>query len=321
MKTPLALCALCLAFPLGLSATTLTVNQPLEQSLIDAQTLSIQSTPQVGEGAVLVLKAEVAFTLPDESPDYADVIGEKLALAVDTDGTVLIADGATQSWVKSSVVAQADTPVSVYAEGKLQAGVLVFAVTLDDTAPITVRAPASGAKLNAIELAGEGVVEEGLTLALVDTAIIPGSAEAPQEAALVNKYVTWVNDAGKGGKMPEDATSEEIADAFAMNAGSATSVEITALDIVNKTLTLRATAAADDGSAETVLLTQINGKLYLLCATDLTAEPTVTEISLQDGSASVQNSDGDTLTILLPESEATFFKAAVSLRQPEAETL
>lgn len=317
-------CTLLGALPLC-AATELTVNKPLETTLIDAQTVTILETPKVAIGMVPVLTANILFTLPDETPSYDDVASEKLAIAVDTDGTILIADGATKDWVESTTVATTDEAVAVRAEGFIQDDKLYFKVTLNGADPIIVCSPSSNiatlatsetaATLSTIELAGEGTVSE-LTLAVVDTAIIPGSETQDQDATLVSKYVTWLNDTTKGAQLPEGETCEAIANAFAMNVGGTPTLTVTALDPVAKTITLKATYALENAEAIAAPLDEINGKLYFFYADSLTGTPTVDVVSLE----TLTVNDDDTFTLPLPEG-ATFVKAAVSLETPAAESL
>ena len=317
MKQKTLLYSLLLTLPLC-AATQITVNRPLTETLTNAQVVSIVDASEIKAGSVVLLTTAITFTLPDETPLYEEVKAEKLALAADTDGTILIADGTTQNWVTSSVVATADTAINVSAKGYLNNGVLTFDVTLNNEAPITVTAPSSGTMLSAVELSGEGSAED-LTLALVDTAMIPGDATSRQDPALISKYITWLNDAAKGGAMASDATSAEIADAFAMNVCGTPTLEIIAIDTINHTLTVRGTTT-DGTSSTSVPLKEINGRLYLVYSSTLNGVAKTLEAVIQDGVVTLSTETAETLTLELPE-EARFVKALIALDEPTATLL
>ena len=292
-----------------LAAVELTVNKPLEGALTDAQLVSIVGTPTVAEGAVSVLTATVLFTIPSETPAYEDAANEKLALAVDKDGYILIANGKTKSWTKTSVTTNEKDPIAVYAEGRLNdTGALVFTVKLNGGTAYEVTSPVSGGDLNFVETVGDGEVS-ALSLALVDTTIIPGDADAKQDPALVQKYVTWLNDATKGGAMSDAASAEQLADAFAMNVGGMPALDIVAVDPVAGTVTLKGSSTVGS-TTNTVSLKAINGKIYLSWSESLSGEVTVSEASIVGG-------DANEITVQLPDA-ARFVKAAVALEAPEA---
>lgn len=316
MKTSALLCGLMATFALC-AETTITVNNPLTDKLTDAQTITVKQSPTITEDAVLVVKTKINFTIPDETPAYDDVKDEKLALAADTDGSILVADG--DGWYKTSVTVEDGKPVSVAAEGYLKDGKLTFDVKLNDGETVTVVAPATGDKLTAVELVGEGSVN-GITLALVDTSIIPAAggtgdgATDRQDPALIEKYIAWLNDAAKGGAMAEGADAATMANAFAMNTAGKPSLTITAVDPEAGTITVKGeTTLSEDADPTAVQLGTINGKLYLLSAESLTAKPTLTEVD-------VKVADGDTITLQLPKG-ARFNKVTVDLVEPAAETL
>lgn len=292
----------------SLMATELTVNKPLEGSLVDAQLVPIAGKTTVAEGAVSVLTATVLFTIPSETPAYEDAANEKLALAVNSEGSILIANGKTQSWTVTSVKTNEKDPIAVYAEGRLIDGALVFTVKLNNGTAYEVTSPVSGGDLNYVETVGDGEVS-ALSLALVDTTIIPGDADAKQDPALVQKYVAWLNDATKGGAMSDAASAEQLADAFAMNVGGMPALDIVAVDPVTGTVTLKGSSTVGS-TTNTVSLKAINGKIYLSWSESLSGEVTVSEASIISG-------DANEITVRLPNA-ARFVKAAVALEAPEA---
>lgn len=295
-----------------LAAVELTVNKPLEQSLTDAQVVTISGKPSVTAGAVSVLTANVLFTIPSETPAYEDATNEKLALAVDSEGYILIANGETKSWTKTSVTTNEKDPIAVYAEGRLNdTGALVFTVTLNGGTAYEVTSPVSGGDLNFVETVGDGEVS-ALSLALVDTTIIPGDADAKQDPALVQKYVSWLNDATKGGAMSDAASAEQLADAFAMNVGGMPALDIVAVDPVAGTVTLKGSSTVGS-TTNTVSLKAINGKIYLSWSESLSGEVTVSEASIVGG-------DANEITVQLPDA-ARFVKAAVALEAPTETSL
>ena len=303
------MCVSACLWMLSLMATELTVNKPLEGSLTDAQLVSIAGKPTVAEGAVSVLTANVLFTIPSETPAYEDAANEKLALAVNSEGYILIANGQTKSWTVTSVKTNEKDPIAVYAEGRLNDdGALVFTVKLNNGTAYEVTSPVSGGDLNYVETVGDGEVS-ALSLALVDTTIIPGGADAKQDPALVQKYVSWLNDATKGGTMSDAASAEQLADAFAMNVGGMPALDIVAVDPVAGTVTLKGSSTVGT-TTNTVSLQAINGKIYLSWSESLSGEVTVSEATIVGG-------DANEITVQLPDA-ARFVKAAVALEAPEA---
>ncbi|MBR5587839.1 MAG: hypothetical protein IKW23_03200 [Kiritimatiellae bacterium] len=313
MKTSALLCGLMATFALC-AETMITVNNPLTDKLTDAQTITVKQSPTITEDAVLVVKTKISFTIPDESPAYADVTAEKLALAVDTNGTVLIADGKTQKWVASDVVVTADDVVEVEAKGYLKDNKLTFDVKLNDKDPITVTAPATTTSLSAVELVGEGSVD-GITLALVDTAVLPGGGNGEGvpalDNALVQAYMTWVTKVLQG-KMPGAALPEGVnpEDAFVMNVAGKPELKIEHVDPVNGTITLVGKSTADDNTT-TVSLENINGEIYISWTESLSGEVTVTEASVKERST-------EKFILNWPAPEARVIKAAVSREAPVA---
>lgn len=292
-------------------ATELTVNKPLEGALTDAQLVPIAGKTTVAEGAVSVLTANVLFTIPSETPAYEDAANEKLALAVNSEGYILIANGEKKSWTKTTVKTNEKDPIAVYAEGRLIGDALVFTVKLNNGTAYEVTSPVSGGDLNYVETVGDGEVS-ALSLALVDTTIIPGDADAKQDPALVQKYVSWLNDETKGGAMSDDASTELLADAFAMNVGGMPALDIVAVDPVAGTVTLKGSSTVGT-TTNTVSLQAINGKIYLSWSESLSGEVTVSEASIVGG-------DANEITVQLPDA-ARFVKAAVALEAPTETSL
>lgn len=313
MKTSALLCGLMATFALC-AETTITVNNPLTDTLTDAQTITVNQSPTITEDAVLVVKTKITFTIPDESPAYADVTAEKLALAVDTDGTVLIADGATQKWVTSKVVVTEDDSVEVEAKGYLKDNKLTFDVKLNNEDPITVTAPATTTSLSAVELVGEGSVD-GITLALVDTAVLPGGGNgegAPiLDSNFVQAYMAWVTNVLQG-KMPGAALPEGVnpEDAFVMNVAGKPELKIEHVDPVKGTITLVGKSSVGDNTT-TVSLENINGKIYISWTESLSGDVTVTEASVKERST-------EKFILNWPNDKARFIKAAVSREAPVA---
>lgn len=323
MKTVALFCSIL--FAVASMASTLTVNTPYASAIENSKKVSISGTPTVAAAAVTVLSAEVVFTIPDEQPSYDDddVKTAKLAFAVDSNtGTILIADAAANNgaggWEATTVQTDEETPIAITAEGKVVDGRLHFSVSLNDsTTKYEVVSPASDTKLSAVETVGEGDVKAGMTLALVDTAIVPGSADAPQTPEMVINYVEWLNADGKG-KAMTGASKAELADAFAMNAGGTPALQIVDLNVAEKTITVKGTYATASNSVVNVDMGTIHGTLYVSYATDLSDAPTVVarEIDVESSDTSLATIDlGD----ILPD-DAAFVKATVALSAPVATT-
>ncbi len=304
-------------------AADLTVNKPYEGTVENAATLSIAPSPTVAtDTTIVVLSAKVLFTIPSESPAYDEAVkAEKLALAVDTDGAILIADASQNSgaggWLKTAVTTDEETPISVTAEGKMQkGGKLVFSVKVGSET-YSVTSPASDAQLATLETMGEGAVSE-LSLALVDTAVLP-SGETSISSDLVNAYMAWVTNVLQG-KMPVDALPNGVdaADAFAMNVAGQPALQIVAVDPIGRTVTLQGLnilSSGENSETNVVQLDQINGKIYLAYSDKLDGEVEVSAVSNED----IKLKDDGTVVVTLPE-DARFVKAAISLEAPQ-ETL
>lgn len=321
MKTMSLFAGLLMAGSVALAAD-LTVNKPYEGTVENAATLSIAPSPTtVATDTIVVLSAKVLFTIPSESPAYDEAVkAEKLALAVDTDGAILIADASQNSdaggWLKTAVTTDEETPITVTAEGKVQGGKLVFSVKVG-SATYSVTSPASDAQLATLETMGEGAVSE-LSLALVDTAVLP-SGETSVSSDLVNAYMAWVTNVLQG-NMPGDALPNGVdaADAFAMNVAGQPALQIVAVDPIGRTVTLQGLnilRSGENSETNVVQLDQINGKIYLAYSDKLDGEVEVSAVSNED----IELKNDGTVVVTLPE-DARFVKAAISLEAPQ-ETL
>ena len=309
-------------------AATLALNTPCEEvikSEDSTQTVVLASEATVSKKATMVFSAQLVFTWPSVKPTYDSTA--KLAIAADKTGELLVADGASGGWKGSGYIATEGSAVDVRAVGKLnEAGVLCFEVTFaspfataDAPGEATARSvevvsPASGATLQAVDFTGEGTAS-GLTLALVNTAILPESSDGKQDDQLVSKYVEWANGTGSA---LADASEAEQQDAFAMNVGSKPSLVITAIDPIARTITVKGLAAAtgaqaaETGSADqTVDLTRINGVLTIRSQETLGGATTVQRVALSAGT-------GELVRVTFPEG-ANFVQAAVTVAPP-AET-
>ena len=155
-------------------------------------------------------------------------------------------------------------------------------------------------------------------------AILPAPDGGTQDAGLVSDYVTWLNDADKGGAMPEGSSNDELSDAFAMNVGGTPSLAITAITppaegqagsitVAGSYVPASADGTATQAEAQPAPLNAINGTLYITYASELGGKATMQEVEITAG-------DGETKTIELPEG-AIFVKARVALTQPTDTTL
>ncbi|MGN1324893.1 MAG: hypothetical protein ACI4YA_00900 [Candidatus Spyradenecus sp.] len=289
----------------------------------DEATLTIDGEPSVGSATTMVLTAQLTFTLPSESPDYdTEVQAAKLAITADTDGAILVADGTTGAWVPSGYTVADGGSVQMRAEGTLNSeNKLAFKVTFSPVVAavnsavdpatvktVTVVSPAAEAILSKFAFSGEGETA-ALTLALVDTAILPPAAEGTTQAPeMVEKYVEWLNDEAKGGALAADASDGDKQDAFAMNAGGVPSLTITAIDPAAGTITVAGSYTAAGGEA-TVDLKAINGVLTIASRESLGGAETIQTVNVTAAA------DGSAVVIPYPE-KARFVKAAVSVNPP-----
>ncbi|MGN0856396.1 MAG: hypothetical protein ACI4QJ_03240 [Candidatus Spyradenecus sp.] len=289
--------------------------------------LTISGSPSIQAGTTLLLTAQMTFTLPTESPAYDDEVrASKLAITADTDGTLLVADGNTSDWVRSGYTVADGGSVMMRAEGKLNdESKLAFKVTFSPIAAansavdpaavktVSVVSPASATTLSGFTFTGEGETS-ALTLGLVDTAILPPTAEgSTQDSAQVEKYIAWANEAGSAVANDTSLTDGEKQNAFAMNAGGTPSLTITAIDPTAGTITVKGSYTTDpEGTSETpVDLKTINGVLTIASRESLGGTETIRTVNVTAAA------DGKAVVIPLPE-DARFVKAAVSVNPPAA---
>lgn len=288
-----------------------------------ASELAISPAPSVGSATTMVLTAQLTFTLPSESPAYdAEVQASKLAITADTDGTILVADGTTSAWVPSGYTVADGGSVQMRAEGKLnEDGKLAFTVTFSPVVAaansavdpatvktVTVVSPTAATTLSKFAFSGEGETA-ALTLALVDTAILPPATEGTtQDPEMVEKYVAWANEAGSALANDSAVESSVKQDAFAMNAGGVPSLTIKAIDPAAGTITVAGSYTAAEGEA-TVDLRAINGVLTIASRESLGGEETIQTVNVTAAA------DGSAVVIPYPEN-ARFVKAAVSVNPP-----
>lgn len=319
MKTTLlttALLAAAAAF-----AETLKVNQTLEGLLTNADdtttTVTITDASAIAEGATTVLEATLSFTLPSADPVFSETVtsDDRLVIAAKADGTGLLVSDA-EGWASLGVSVSENTPVAVRAEATLAAdGTSVqYRVTAGGTS-VTVKRPNAAAP-EAIALEGVGSAS-ALALKQVSTAVLPPAPEGSvQDAALVDRYVAWENDATKGGALDANATDAERQNAFAMNVGGTPKLEIVAIDTANRTVTVKGsyTVAAAGGTqtlAEptTADLTAINGVLTVTAQDTLSGAKTTYKVDVTAG-------DGELVKVPFPNETARFVKATVDVYAP-----
>ena len=321
MKHLLSALAFCAALPVCAQSYDLTVNAPAtSDKLEDAQELSI-SPVSVDGGMTVLFDATMTFTLPSEELD-APSMEDKISIAVDKDGNVVVSNGST--WEKSGVMVKDSESKHVKIATVQKDGKLAFDVTIDDKT-VTVAPTADGTEFSTLAFEGEGSVTN-VAVAAVPTAIIPSASGegGSQDAALVSKYVTWLNDADKGGAMPEGASDTALSDAFAMNVGGTPSLAITAITppaegqagsitVAGSYVPASADGTAVQAEAQPAPLDAINGTLYITYASELGGKATTQEVEITAG-------DGKTETIELPKG-AIFVKARVALTPPTDTTL
>lgn len=316
MRRTMTFLGLCAALPL--CAATLQVNAPAtEATLENDQELTLSEQVSVREGETAVFSARLTMTLPSEAVNREEELEDNFALTADSDGQVLVY---ALGWdpVEGLTVAEGDTLDVRVAVSRRAAGVR-YDVRLrknDDASQVwNVGIDLEGegeagpdATFTAVALAGEGKAT-GLAAASVRTGILPPTEDGSQDAELVGKYVTWLNDSGKGGAMG-DADDAALSDAFAMNVGGTPSLTVTAIDPGAGTLTVRGGyVPAAGGEEQPAPLNAINGTLYVTYSGTLGGEAATQE-------ADVSLYDGQEATVKLPEG-AVFIKARVSLAKPK----
>ena len=317
MKHLVSALALCAALPVCAQATyDLVVNAPaIKDTLEDKQELSISPVVTVEGGMTVLLDAKMTFTRPTEELD-APSAEDKISIAVTPEGMIVVSDGTT--WEDSGVTV-ADNESKHVKIATVQGGdSLSFDVTIDGMAePLRVAATDTGTSFGTLAFEGDGSVT-GLAVAAVPTAILPAPEGGAQDPEVVAKYTTWLNDADKGGAMPEGSSETELSDAFAMNVGGKPSLTITAITPPEGdtpgSITVAGSYTALQAEAEPAPLNAINGTLYVTYASELGGKPT-TEAAVE-----ISAGDGETKTVTLPKG-AVFVKARVALTQPTDTTL
>lgn len=303
MKHLLSALAFCAALPVCAQSYDLTVNAPAtSETLKDAQTLSI-SPVSVEGGMTVLLDATMTFTLPSEELE-APSAEDKISIAVTPQGHIVVSDGDT--WEDSGVTVEEGGSAKVRIVAAQKESGLTFDVCVGEMEqPLTVAASGQDTSFRELAFEGEGSVT-GVAVAAVPTGILPPSKDGSQDAELVGKYVTWLNDPDKGGVMG-DVDDVALSDAFAMNVGGKPSLTITDIDVSARTITVSGSYAKGEGE-EAVDMGAINGTIYLTYASELggQAKTAKAEVSVQHDKTAVVN---------LPDG-AVFVKARVALVAP-----
>lgn len=329
MKHLLPALALCAALPVcaqetSTSTSTLTVNaSPTETAQKDDHTFTFEGpeSVEVAGGMAVLLDATMTFTLPSEELE-APSAEDKISIAVTPSGNIVVSNGT--AWEETGVTVEEGGSAKVRIVAAQKESGLTFDVCVGEMEqPLTVAASVQGTSFSELAFEGEGSVT-GVAVAAVPTGILPPSADGAQDASLVGKYVTWLNDSDKGGAM-KDATETEISDAFAMNVGGKPSLTITAItppegDDTFGSITVKgsyvpvsANGTALQAEAKPAPLDKINGTLYVTYASKLGGKATTEAVEISAG-------DGETKTVTLPEG-AVFVKARVALTKPTDTTL
>lgn len=321
MKHLLSALAFCAALPVCAQSYDLTVNAPAtSETLKDAQTLSI-SPVSVEGGMTVLLDATMTFTVPSEELETPSA-EDKISIAVRPSGMIVVSDGT--EWKDTGVTVKDNDSKHVKIATVQGGNGLSFDVTIDGMAEsLRVAASGTGTSFGTLAFEGEGSVTN-VAVAAVPTAILPAPDGGTQDAGLVSDYVTWLNDADKGGAMPEGSSNDELSDAFAMNVGGTPSLAITAITpptdgqagsitVAGSYIPASADGTATQAEATPAPLSAINGTLYITYASELGGKATTQEVEITAG-------DGKTETVTLPKG-AVFVKARVALTQPTDTTL
>lgn len=328
MKHLLPALALCAALPVcaqetSTSTSTLTVNaSPTETAQKDDHTFTFEGpeSVEVAGGMAVLLDATMTFTLPSEELE-APSAEDKISIAVTPSGNIVVSNGT--AWEETGVTVEEGGSAKVRIVAAQKESGLTFDVCVGEMEqPLTVAASGQGTSFSELAFEGEGSVT-GVAVAAVPTGILPPSADGAQDASLVGKYVTWLNDSDKGGAM-KGATETEISDAFAMNVGGKPSLTITAITppegdksgsitVAGSYVPVSADGTAVQAEAQPAPLNVINGTLYITYASELGGKATTQEVEITAG-------DGETKTVTLPKG-AVFVKARVALTPPTDTTL
>lgn len=324
MKHLLSALAFCAALPVCAQATyDLVVNAPaIKDTLEDKQELSISPVVTAEGGMTVLLDATMTFTLPSEKLE-APSEEDKISIAVTPDGMIVVSNGT--AWAETGVTV-ADNESKHVKIATVQGGdSLAFDVSIDGRAePLRVAATGTGTSFGTLAFEGDGSVT-GLAVAAVPTAILPAPEGGSQDAALVSKYVTWLNAADKGGAMPEGASDTALSDAFAMNVGGTPSLAITAITpptdgqagsitVAGSYVPASADGTAVQAEAQPAPLDAINGTLYITYASELGGKATTKKVE-------ISAADDETKTVITLPEGAVFVKARVALTQPTDTTL
>ena len=323
MKHLVSALALCAALPVCAQATyDLVVNAPaIKDTLEDKQELSISPVVTVEGGMTVLLDATMTFTLPSEKLE-APSEEDKISIAVTPDGMIVVSNGT--AWAETGVTVKDNESKHVKIATVQGGDSLSFDVTIDGMAePLRVAATGTGTSFGTLAFEGDGAVTD-LAVAAVPTAILPAPEVGTQDAELVSDYVTWLNDADKGGAMPEGSSETELSDAFAMNVGGTPSLAITAITppadgqagsitVAGSYVPVSADGTAVQAEATPAPLNAINGTLYITYASELGGEAKTQAVE-------ISAEDGETKTVTLPEG-AIFVKARVALTKPTDTTL
>lgn len=322
MKTSLALLSALL-----LTATTfaanLTVNAtPTTETLTDVATLYITDA-SIGTGQIGIFTTQMTFTLPSITPTYEEVIkeGGKLIIVPSATGELLIADSTTKKLKSTNLSLGTSQTIQILAlvkkVGDNQLGFDVYMSEdfgengIEGLTSTSVTAPSEGLSFSSLNFEGEGSATE-IALSIAPTTIVPHGDTTNQDPSDVLSYVDWVNNAGKD-YATSTASDADKADAFAMNVGGKPKLEITAIDVANKTITVKG-SYDETGDAN---LGDIHGTLYITYAETLSGEAKTIAVDFTiDGDENEIDANG-IATVEIPDG-AKFVKATVSLTEPEA---
>ena len=322
MKHLLSALAFCAALPVCAQSYDLVVNEPGKGPFENKQELSI-SPVSVEGGMTVLLDATMTFTVPSEELETPSA-EDKISIAVRPSGMIVVSDGT--EWKDTGVTVKDKESKHVkIATVQETDGKLSFDVTIDGMAePLRVAATGTGNSFGTLAFEGEGSVTN-VAVAAVPTAILPAPDGGTQDAALVSKYVTWLNDADKGGAMPEGASDTALSDAFAMNVGGTPSLAITAITppadgqagsitVAGSYVPVSADGTAVQAEAKPAPLDAINGTLYITYASELGGTATTDAVE-------ITAADDETKTVVTLPKGAVFVKARVALTQPTDTTL
>ncbi len=290
-----------------LHANTLSVNVTTTASAKNETTFSI-SNGSVTTSSVAIFTTTMYFTIPSETPNYADFASEKLVIVPDSSGQLLIADGKTGTWVETGITVVEEQPTIISARAETLGEKLKFSVSIGEKT-FEIEAPSNGATFTNLTFEGEGSAK-GIALSIAPRAFVSdGGSSLSADTAFIEDYTTWLNDETKGASDAlKNASDDEKVDAFAMNTGAKPKLEITAIDVENKKITVKGSY----GEGVVANLNEINGTLFITYATELSGTAEV------DEAVDFTTDDQGIATVNLPNN-AKFVKATVSMKEPEKE--